>query len=167
MAMDVSPLLCDLQQTQADKAHDFGTDLNVARVESFRAEVDATLMAAVRPSRGIRNATASDSKKGRTMDSDRINGEGNDLKGQIKEGLGNITGDSKLKAEGAEDQIAGMAQRTFGQARDTLRDAAENVSSQAGTVGEWLDDTIHEKPLYALLAAGAIGYVLSLLIHRR
>lgn len=101
------------------------------------------------------------------MDSDRINGEGNDLKGQIKEGLGNITGDSKLKAEGAEDQIAGMAQRTFGQARDTLRDAAENVSSQAGTVGEWLDDTIHEKPLYALLAAGAIGYVLSLLIHRR
>ena len=100
------------------------------------------------------------------MDSDRISGTGNDLKGQVKEGLGNLTGDSKMQAEGNVDQLTGMAQRTLGQARDTLRDAADTVSSQAGTVGEWLDDTIHEKPLYSLLAAGAIGYVLSLLIHR-
>lgn len=101
------------------------------------------------------------------MDQNRIVGAGNDLKGQVKEGLGDVTGDSKMQAEGTVDQLTGMAQKTFGQARDTLSSAADHVSAQAGTVGEWLDDTIHEKPLYALLAAGAAGYVLSLLIHRR
>lgn len=100
------------------------------------------------------------------MDENRLSGAGNDLKGQVKEGLGNLTGDSKLQAEGNVDQLTGMAQRTLGQARDSLRDAADTVSTQAGSVGEWLDDTIHERPLYSLLAAGAIGYVLSLLIHR-
>ena len=101
------------------------------------------------------------------MDEDRITGTANDLKGQVKEGIGRVTGDTKTQAEGMTDQATGTAQRALGQARDSLRDAADVVSDQASSIGEYLDETIHERPLTALLAAGAIGYVLGLLIHRR
>ncbi len=101
------------------------------------------------------------------MDEDRITGTAKDLKGQVKEGIGNVTGDTKTQAEGMADQATGTAQRALGQARDSLRDAADVVSDQASSIGEYLDETIHERPMTALLAAGAIGYVLGLLIHRR
>lgn len=101
------------------------------------------------------------------MDEDRIAGGAKDLKGEFKEGLGNLTGDTKTKAEGQADQLSGVAQRTAGQARDAVRDAADAVQQQAATIGEYLDETIHERPLTALLAAGAVGYILSLLVHRR
>ena len=101
------------------------------------------------------------------MDENRISGTATDLKGQVKEGLGKVTGDTKTQAEGMADQASGTAQRALGQARDSLRDAADVVSDQASSIGEYLDETIHERPLTALLAAGAIGYVLGLLIHRR
>ncbi len=101
------------------------------------------------------------------MDEDRITGTAQELKGKVKEGVGNLAGDNKAQAEGYVDQLGGAAQRTLGQARDTLRDAADSLQEQAGSIGEYIDETIHERPLTALLAAGAIGYVLSLLIHRR
>ena len=101
------------------------------------------------------------------MDDDRIRGMAQDLKGQVKEGIGNLTGDTKTQAEGYADQVGGTARRAWGQAKDTMRDAADSLQDRAGTIGEYIDETIHERPLTALLAAGAIGYVLSLLIHRR
>jgi uncharacterized protein YjbJ (UPF0337 family) len=101
------------------------------------------------------------------VDDDRIGGTVKDLKGQAKEGVGKFTGDVKSEAEGYADQITGAAQRTFGQAKDTLRDAAGSFQEQASTIGDYIDETIQERPLTALLAAGAVGYILSLLIHRR
>ena len=101
------------------------------------------------------------------MDSDRITGTAQDVKGQVKEGVGNLTGDKKTQGEGYVDQISGTAKRTLGQARDTIRDASGQLQEQASTIGDYIDETIHERPLTALLAAGAVGYVLSLLIHRR
>ena len=38
------------------------------------------------------------------MDSDRIKGVGNQIKGTVKEAAGNLTGDAKLKAEGMADK---------------------------------------------------------------
>ena len=101
------------------------------------------------------------------MDEDRITGAAKDMKGQVKEGIGNLTGDTKTQAEGYVDQLGGAAQRTLGQARDTLRDAGDTFQEQAASIGDYIDETIHERPLTALLAAGAVGYVLGLLIHRR
>lgn len=101
------------------------------------------------------------------MDEDRITGTANDLKGQMKEGIGDFTGDTKMQAGGRADQIRGAAQQTMGQARDAVRDAADAVQDRAATIGEYLDETIHERPLTALMAAGVVGYILSLLIHRR
>ncbi|KAA2241209.1 CsbD family protein [Salinarimonas soli] len=55
------------------------------------------------------------------MDNDRTEGSMKNLKGKIKEGVGNLTGDSKTKTEGQMDQAEGKIQNTIGGIKDTLR----------------------------------------------
>ena len=55
-------------------------------------------------------------------DHDRVEGAAKNIGGKIKEGVGNVTGDEKLKAEGKADQLAGKVQNTVGGIKDTLRD---------------------------------------------
>ena len=55
-------------------------------------------------------------------DHDRIEGAAKNIGGKIKEGIGNITGDEKLKAEGKADQVEGKVQNAVGGVKDTLRD---------------------------------------------
>jgi uncharacterized protein YjbJ (UPF0337 family) len=57
------------------------------------------------------------------MDKDRIDGSAKQAQGAIKQAAGKLTGDSKLKAEGAADKIAGKVQNAVGGAKDALRDA--------------------------------------------
>ena len=59
------------------------------------------------------------------MDKDRIKGSANQAKGSIKEAAGKVTGDSKLKAEGAMDKARGKVQSAVG-ARKTLCAANNN-----------------------------------------
>jgi uncharacterized protein YjbJ (UPF0337 family) len=56
------------------------------------------------------------------MDKDRIAGSGKHATGAMKEAAGKVTGDSKLKAEGAADKAAGKVQNAVGGARDSIRD---------------------------------------------
>ena len=55
-------------------------------------------------------------------DQDRIEGAARNIGGKIKEGVGNITGDEKLKAEGKADQVAGKVQNTIGGIKDAVND---------------------------------------------
>jgi uncharacterized protein YjbJ (UPF0337 family) len=57
------------------------------------------------------------------MDKDRIDGSARQAQGAIKQAAGKLTGDSKLKAEGAADKLAGKVQNAVGGAKDALRDA--------------------------------------------
>lgn len=123
------------------------------------------------------------------MDSDRITGAGKEFGGGVQSAAGNLTGDDKLKAEGALDQAKGIAENTIGQARDALRDVSENAPRYAEEAYEtgrryasdayergsgYVDDgsrvvraQVHEFPLVSLLVAGAVGYLAALLIHSR
>ena len=58
------------------------------------------------------------------MDKDRINGSANQVKGAAKEAVGKMTGDSKLKAEGAADKAKGKVQNAIGGAKDALRETS-------------------------------------------
>jgi uncharacterized protein YjbJ (UPF0337 family) len=60
------------------------------------------------------------------MDKDRIEGSANQAKGALKEAAGKVTGDTKLKAEGAADKTAGKVQNAVGGAKDAVRDALKN-----------------------------------------
>lgn len=55
-------------------------------------------------------------------DHDRIEGAAKQAGGNIKEAVGKMTGDEKLKAEGRADQVEGKVQNAVGGMKDTLRD---------------------------------------------
>ena len=59
------------------------------------------------------------------MDEDRIDGALKNIGGKIKEGIGNLTGDSKTQAEGQADQAEGKLQNSWGGVKDTVRDAVD------------------------------------------
>ena len=54
-------------------------------------------------------------------DQDRVDGAAKNFGGKVKEVVGKVTGDEKLKAEGKGDQFAGKVQNAFGGAKDALR----------------------------------------------
>lgn len=50
----------------------------------------------------------------------RVSGAGAGLAGKIKEGVGKVTGDDQLAAEGAVDQFAGAVKDTAGKAAQAV-----------------------------------------------
>ena len=54
-------------------------------------------------------------------DKDRVEGSMKNKKGELKEGVGKVTGDSKMQAEGKKDQAKGKIQNTIGGIKDKLR----------------------------------------------
>ncbi len=61
------------------------------------------------------------------VDSNRVEGALDKMKGAVKEGVGNLTGDEKLKAEGLADKTKGKAESAVGGAADAVRDTANKV----------------------------------------
>lgn len=61
------------------------------------------------------------------MDKNRVEGSGDQLKGNLKEGVGNLTGDQKLKAEGQGDQAGGKIKNAIGGAVDSVKEAASDA----------------------------------------
>ena len=59
-------------------------------------------------------------------DHDRIEGAAKNIGGKIKEGVGKVTGDTKMQAEGKADQVEGKVQNAVGGLKDTLRDDKRN-----------------------------------------
>jgi len=55
-------------------------------------------------------------------DHDRVEGSAKHMGGKMKEGVGKMTGDEKLKMEGRTDQMKGKVQNTVGGMKDAMRD---------------------------------------------
>ena len=53
-------------------------------------------------------------------------GAAKNIGGKIKEGVGKLTGDTKMQAEGKADQVEGKVQNAVGGLKDTLRDDKRN-----------------------------------------
>ena len=56
------------------------------------------------------------------MDKDRVKGIAQQQKGAVKEGVGKILGDEKMKAEGKMDKAEGKIRNAVGGAKDAIRD---------------------------------------------
>lgn len=48
------------------------------------------------------------------------------LQGKVKEGVGKVTGDAKLKSGGKADQVASKVQKAVNGAKDVVRDALKD-----------------------------------------
>ncbi|WP_424631724.1 CsbD family protein [Bradyrhizobium sp. SYSU BS000235] len=96
------------------------------------------------------------------MNNDRIAGAANDAAGKV---------------EGRGDAAIGVVQDLYGQAKDVARDAGEaasNIAKDAMDTGteyyregsRALASTVEERPLGSLLVAGAVGFMLALMLNR-
>lgn len=61
------------------------------------------------------------------MNRDELEGKGEQLKGKIKQGIGKMTGDERMKDEGAADEVAGEVQEGFGRGRRKVGEAIEDL----------------------------------------
>lgn len=61
------------------------------------------------------------------MNKDQVEGRLEEAKGKVKEVAGKVTGNEKLRAEGQVDQLAGKAQKHYGDGKEKLKDAAERA----------------------------------------
>ena len=62
------------------------------------------------------------------MNKDELDGKTDRLKGEIKQGVGKVTGDQKLHDEGVADEAAGRVEEGFGKARRKVGDAIHDVA---------------------------------------
>lgn len=69
------------------------------------------------------------------MNIDTIAGEGTNLKGKFKEGLGDATGDRALQRDGVADQLSGNTRKAVGALRDLARDQPALIAILAAVVG--------------------------------
>ena len=56
------------------------------------------------------------------MDKDRVKGSFDQTKGKVKEKVGGLTGDQKMKNEGIADQAIGKVKNMIGSAKDKIRE---------------------------------------------
>jgi uncharacterized protein YjbJ (UPF0337 family) len=87
------------------------------------------------------------------MDENRLEGTARNLGGKIQEGVGRATGDTKTKAEGLMNQVAGAAQDLYGQTADAARETAT-------TLDAWLRNSIETQPYTTAVVALGIGWLL-------
>ena len=62
---------------------------------------------------------------------DKIKGLANEAVGNVKQGIGNATGNDKLKAEGKAQELKGDAQKATGDVKDGAKHVADKVTGKA------------------------------------
>jgi uncharacterized protein YjbJ (UPF0337 family) len=95
------------------------------------------------------------------MDPNRPAGAIRNGMGKVEKGVGDLTGDAKLQAEGLGESIAGKAQNLYGQTKDAASDAAEAIADGAVSLESLARDFVRGRPYVAIGAAFAIGILLS------
>ncbi|MBZ9811203.1 CsbD family protein [Mesorhizobium sp. BR1-1-9] len=60
------------------------------------------------------------------MHKDEVKGSAKKLRGEVKDKVGKMTGDDKLRTDGAADKAEGSIQKGVGKAKDAVRDALKD-----------------------------------------
>lgn len=60
--------------------------------------------------------------------SDKAAGLGNEAMGKIKQGIGSVTDNDKLRAEGVSQELKGKGQQALGDAEEAVKSAADKAA---------------------------------------
>ena len=71
-----------------------------------------------------------------TPNNDEVEGKVENVTGKIKEGIGNLTGDRSLEAEGKADQVEGQSQETWGKFKRGVGDTIDAVGDAVSNTGK-------------------------------
>lgn len=66
------------------------------------------------------------------MDENRWEGKGRQIKGEAKDVIGKVTGDTGMQIEGKVDKVTGKAQDVYGRAKDNVKDGVERLGDGGG-----------------------------------
>jgi uncharacterized protein YjbJ (UPF0337 family) len=58
---------------------------------------------------------------------DEAEGKADQVKGRVKQAVGDLTGDDRQRSEGAADEVSGDVQEGVGKAKRKVGDAIENL----------------------------------------
>ena len=58
---------------------------------------------------------------------DKLKGLANEALGNVKQGVGKVTGNDQLVAEGKAQELKGEGQRTVGEVKDGVKNAADSL----------------------------------------
>ena len=61
------------------------------------------------------------------MNQDELKGKGDQLKGKVKQAVGDLTDDERLRNEGAGDEVKGEVREGFGKAKRKVGEAIEDI----------------------------------------
>ncbi len=119
------------------------------------------------------------------MDENRITGAVKEFGGKVQGKAGELTGDRETQAQGATNEAKGNVENLYGQAKDAVREVTDQAGDLAqGALKQGRDafpdaerayrqgaDTVtsyaKESPLMMAAMAGALGYLLAMVVHGR
>jgi uncharacterized protein YjbJ (UPF0337 family) len=64
------------------------------------------------------------------VDKDRVEGTESQVKGSIKKGAGEVTGNDKLQSEGSSEKSKGKIQEGWGKTKDAARDVGDAIKEK-------------------------------------
>jgi uncharacterized protein YjbJ (UPF0337 family) len=94
------------------------------------------------------------------MNEDRIYGTAKNLGGKAEEGFGRVTGNVKSQVQGSAKQAEGARQNIYGQGKDAASSAMEAMGETASEAGDFVRDTIEQRPYTAAAVALAVGFLI-------
>jgi uncharacterized protein YjbJ (UPF0337 family) len=69
-------------------------------------------------------------------DKERVKGKFNEAAGSVKQGVGAMTGDEKMQAEGEAQEFKGKGQGFVGAVKDKAKDIGETIKGAAEAVDD-------------------------------
>jgi uncharacterized protein YjbJ (UPF0337 family) len=91
------------------------------------------------------------------MNKDHIEGAFDEAKGTVKDAVGGVAGDAKTQAEGKADKFVGRAQQAWGDARDTIDNAASEAADAAADLAAEAEPKLRHAAEAVRAKASAVG----------
>ncbi len=95
------------------------------------------------------------------MTDQRVDGFATKLKGKAQDGLGRLTGDDSLRAEGGTNQIKGKAQELYGQAMDKLDSLVDRAPVSVQDRARSTIQEARKRPLLTTAIVAGLGLILA------
>jgi len=95
------------------------------------------------------------------MTDQRIEGTANSVAGRVKEGFGNLTGDTKLQAEGKLQDVKGKALDAYGRVIDGLDGLADKAPADLRDPAKRGLEFARQKPLLTTGIVAGLAVLLS------
>lgn len=113
-----------------------------------------------------------------TINNDTVEGTLNEFGGKAEGFVGDVTGDSKLQADGKIDELKGKVQDAYGKAREKVTEwadhAPESVQRARETAARYAQQgsekakaAVQEQPVAVLAGGIALGFLIGWLVSGR